>query len=51
MKGQTGHSHLLKLSGGNSDIKNGKNTTAIARLDLNENIKIDFNKTKKLSKL
>ena len=32
-----------------SDIKNAKNNTAIARLALNENIKIDFNKTKKLS--
>ena len=31
------------------DIKNGRNNTAIARLTLNENIKIDSNKTKKLS--
>ena len=31
-----------------SDIKNSKNNTAIARLALNQNIKINFNNTKKL---
>ena len=32
-----------------SDIKNSKSNAAIARLALNQNIKIDFNNTKKLS--
>ena len=32
-----------------SDIKNSKNNTAIVRLTLNQNIKINFNNTKKLS--
>ena len=30
------------------DIKNGKNNTAIARLALNENIKVNFNNHKAL---
>ena len=32
-----------------SDIQNAKNNAALGRLPLNKNIKINFNKTKKLS--